>query len=759
MKIVEKSIKIGGRELTLSTGKLAKQATSAVMASYGETVVLATIVAAPLRDDPGYFPLNVNYQERLYAGGRIKGSRWVKREGRPTDDEILTSRLIDRSIRPLFPNGYKKDVQVIVTVMSVDMETSPDIVSSIAVSAAIEASTIPWNGPVAVTKIGRKEGKFVVNPTIAELGEGDMELVVSSTKDSVVMIEAGAKEVEEDSVLDGIKTAQKESDKVLLLIQDFAKEVGIKKEDFVEEKIKSEIKNEVVKATKKDFSEVLAKLARKEIGYSEYNEYKSTVLENFSEEELKDAGVAFEEVAEEIVRSGILADKRMDGRKSTDVRPLAAEVSLLPRTHGSGLFQRGETQVMSIATLGSSSLEQLIETAEGEEKKRYIHHYSMPPFSVGETGRVGFVNRREIGHGALAEKAIMPVLPSSDEFPYTMHVMSEVLSSNGSTSMASVCGSTLSLMDAGVPITSPVAGIAMGVVIESEKNYKVLSDITGLEDGNGDMDFKVAGTKKGITALQLDVKTLKVTQKILSDAVAQAKDVRIKILGVIAKAIKEPRKTLSQYAPKIKRVVISPEKIGELIGPGGKNIKQIMAETDTQIDVDDDGNVSISTNDEEGMKKAVEWVEALNKEIVAGEIYDGVVKRVEDYGAFVEILPGKDGMVHISDMSMDFVKNVADIVSLGDRVKVRVKEIDKMGRINLSMNLEGDPPKTGGRDGGDRGRDRGGRGGFGRNTSRPRGGNFRRDDRNQFSENNKNSGPHFPASRLMDSDKNRKKDF
>jgi len=751
MKRIKKSISLGGRELTLETGYLASQATGSILATYGETVVLAVVVASPLKDDPGYFPLNVNYQEKLYAGGRIKGSRWVKRDGRPTDDEVLIGRLIDRSIRPLFPIGYKKDVQITIKVLSVDLESSPDIVSAIATFAAIEASDIPWEGPVAAIKIGLKDEKFIVNPTLEDTNE-ELDLTVSATTDSIVMIEAGALELPEKRMLEAIEFAEKETAPVLKLIKDFAKEVGITKPKFITEKTDSATVNEIGKLVKKDIDSVLTKFSNKEIGYSEFSEYKQSILELFPEEKKDQASMAFEEVVQGIIRTKILSDKRPDGRKSTDVRKLLGEVSVLPRTHGSGLFMRGQTQVLSVATLGSSAMEQIIESAQGEEKKRYIHHYTMPPFSVGETGRVGFTNRREIGHGALAEKALMPVLPTPEEFPYTIQVVSEVLSSNGSTSMASVCGSTLSMMDAGVPIKAAVAGIAMGVVIKDEKNYKVLSDITGLEDGNGDMDFKVAGTKKGITALQLDVKTLKLTKKILSEAINQARDVREKILLVLDKTISKPRKNLSKYAPKIQRVGIPPEKIGELIGPGGKTIKKIMAETETQIDVDDDGNVDISTTSDENMAAAVSWVESLVKEVQPGEIYKGEVKRIENYGAFVEVLPGKDGLVHVSSMSEEFVKDPNTIVSIGDTVQVRVKKIDEMGRIDLSMILDpskekSNEPRNQGQGGGGRfgRRDFGGRGPRRdnrgpRQNSRNSGGGFRSDS----------SGPHFPASRLMD---------
>ncbi|MGB6839238.1 MAG: polyribonucleotide nucleotidyltransferase, partial [Microgenomates group bacterium] len=499
MKKIEKSIDLGGRKLTLSTGHIAQQANAAVMASYGETVVLATVVASKLKEDIGYFPLFVEYQERLYAGGRIKGSRWVKREGRPSDDDVLTARLIDRSIRPLFSKAYKKEVQVIITVLSVDLENGPDMVAGVAVSAALAASSIPWNGPVAMVKVGKKGKIHSTNPVDSELESSEMELVVSTIKDAIIMVEAGSKEVPEKEMLAGIKYAQEEGKKIIELIKDFAKEVGVKKEIVADEKKNLALQKKIKELAGDKMKDLIKKLSTKEVGYGDYDEIRNAVLESLNEEERESAGKIFDELFSAEVRKMILAGKRSDGRKPEEIRALSAEVGVLPRTHGSAIFNRGQTQALSVATLGAPSLEQSIESAEGEETKRYMHHYAMPPYSVGETGRVGYPSRREIGHGALAEKALLPVIPSEDSFPYTIRVVTEILSSNGSTSMASTCGSTLSLMDAGVPIKAPVAGIAMGLVIGDEKNYVVLSDITGLEDGSGDMDFKIAGTEDGIT--------------------------------------------------------------------------------------------------------------------------------------------------------------------------------------------------------------------------------------------------------------------
>lgn len=774
MKKIEKSIEIGGRTLTLTTGELAEQAAGAVMGRMGDTVVLATVADAPLKADLDYFPLSVDYLERLYAGGRIKGSRWVKKEGRPTDDEILCARLIDRSIRPLFPKTYKREVQVTVTVLAVDMENDPKILGAIAASAAVHASSLPWRGPVAPLTIGLVENKYKVNPTASEMKDSLMDLTVSSTKEAVLMIEAGANEVTEDQIVKGVEFAQKESKAVLKLIEDLSKEVGREREVFKEEKPSAELENQVKKLVGEKMARVVESLVHVENGRStELQDLIDAVSENVTEDDARWVPEIVDHLKKDFIREQILKKgKRPDGRKLTEVRKLSGEVEYLPRVHGSALFKRGQTHVLSVATLGAQSMGQLLESAEGEVEKRYMHQYSMPPYASGETGRFGNPGRREIGHGALAERALVPVIPSQDEFPYTIRVVSEVMSSNGSTSMASVCGSTLSLMDAGVPIKAPVAGIAMGLIIEDAKNFAVLSDIMGIEDFNGDMDFKVAGTEKGITALQLDVKTLNLTSEILAKALEQSKDARAQVMKAITDTLKGPRKSVSQYAPKIRVVKIPVEKIGEFIGPSGKNIKKLMADTGTQVDVEDDGSVSISGVDPDAMQKAVDWVEGFAKEVQPGEIYEGEVVRIMPFGAFVNILPGKDGMVHVSDMGREeFVQDANDVVKIGDKVKVRVVKIDEMGRINLSMNM--DPSKDKPREerprGGDRG-GRGGRGGFGggrRFDNRGgRGGFSRGGNRGGFGGGRRNfdrpdrgpaGGPHFPTSRLMGD--NDKKDF
>ena len=731
---VEKSIELGGRKLTLSTGGVAEQANAAVMASYGETVVLATVVSSPFKQDLGYFPLTVEYQERLYAGGRIKGSRWVKREGRPSDDEILTARLIDRSIRPLFPKEYKNEVQIIITVLSVDLENTPDIVAATAVSAALAISSIPWKGPIGVVKVGTKDGAYFTNPTDAEVATSELELMVTFADNSVVMIEASSKQVGEEKVLGGIEYAQKEAAKIIKLINELTAEVG-KKKVILEKDVKDvSLERKVSKLVGADVKGLVTKMAKKEASYFEYEEMKRAVADELSENDRAKGVNYFEELFKSEARKMLLSAKRPDGRGADDIRDLSIITSVLPRTHGSAIFKRGQTQVLTVITLGSPAMEQLIESAEGEESKRYIHHYSMPPYSVGETGRVGWPSRREIGHGALAEKALIPVIPSEEEFPYTIRVVSEVLSSNGSTSMASTCASSLSLMDAGVPIKKPVAGIAMGLVIEDSKKYAILTDITGFEDNNGDMDFKVSGTDEGITALQLDVKTLNLTLPILKQALTKAKEARLSILSQMVKAIAKPREKVSVYAPKIKVLKIPQDKIGEVIGPGGRVIRGIISETGAQVDIEDSGAVNISGMAEEGVNRALEMVEALIKEAKAGEIYDGQVKRIQPFGAFVEIFPGREGLVHVSDMSEDFVKNPSDIVKIGDKVKVRVKEIDSMGRVNLSMLLSGDKKRTTPEEGRYKPRPRFEHQQGGRRGGRP-------------------SGPHFPTSRLMDSSK------
>ncbi len=697
IKKTSTSLEIGGKTLTLEVGQLAQQATSSVLAKLGDTMVLVTVVMGKERTDIDYFPLTVEYVERLYAGGRIKGSRWVKREGRPTDDAILTARLIDRSVRPLFPKEFKKEVQIIATVLSVDGENSPDVLSVVAASAALALSPIPWKGPVGAVRIGyikdKESGKadFIVNPGIAESELSELDLIVTSLKGKTLMLEAGALQVSEDIALEGIKKAQIENNKIIDFIEDMTSKVGVKKEEIkpntellemialLEKSYRDEIVGMIKGRLSKELSGNPGEFIDKII------EEQKTKDEDFVSDK-KLIAVAVEHIMFKHIRNNTLnKGLRPDGRKIDEIRPISAQVSFLPRTHGSAIFNRGDTQALTIVTLGSPRLEQLIESAEGEESKRYIHHYNMPPYSVGEAGRLGFTSRREIGHGALGERAIMAVIPSQTEFPYTIRVVSEILSSNGSTSMAATCGSTLALMDAGVPIKKPVAGIAMGMVSNGDK-YVILTDILGLEDFSGDMDFKVAGTDSGVTAIQLDVKILGLTIEQIKEVFERARKARLFILEKMIAVIGTTRKGVSEYAPKIEQVQVPVDKIGEVIGPGGGVIKSIIATTGATVDVEDSGIVTISGTDKDTVNKAVEWVKGIVREVKVGEIFDEAeVKRILPFGAFVEFLPGKEGMVHVSKMKEGFVRNPTDVVAIGQKVKVKVIEIDDQGRTNLSM--------------------------------------------------------------------------
>ncbi|MBI4034806.1 MAG: polyribonucleotide nucleotidyltransferase [Candidatus Chisholmbacteria bacterium] len=720
--IHQTSFQVGGNKLTLETGRLANQANAAVVAKYGDTVVLSTVVMAGVRPDLDFFPLSVDYQEKLYAGGRIKGSRWVKREGKPSDEAILTSRLIDRSIRPLFPKSFKNEVQVIVTVLSVDAENDADIPAIWATAAALAISDVPWEGPVGAVRLGwakGKEGEFMVNPTYEQRAGSALDLVVASTKDAMMMVEAGANEVEETIMLEAFKAAQQENTRVVEAIEQWVKDIGMSKASFKVDQAQVELKKLLgsEKTTIKQLIEAQASLDRvKQQGLIE--SLVDKYGDRFDKSRIKEVTT---ELVEAAVRAEILrSEKRPDGRKPQEIRPISGEVGVLPRTHGSAIFQRGSTQALTVTTLGSPALEMLIESMEGEESKRYMHHYYMPPFTVGEAGRLGWPSRREVGHGALAERALEPVIPTESEFPYTIRVVSEIMSSNGSTSMASVCGSTLSLMDAGVPIKKPVAGIAMGLVNDGKKSV-VLSDIQGMEDFSGDMDFKVAGTRDGVTAMQMDVKTRGIPVEILEQALTQAKEGRLKILEEMLKVLPGPRAHISPHAPKISVVKIPEEKIGEVIGPGGRMIKKIIAETGAEINVEDDGTVTVAGMDRENIQKAVEWIKGLTREVQVGEVFEGEVKRIQPYGAFVAVSPGKEGLVHVSRMGAGFVSDPAQVVAMGQKVKVQVIRIDDMGRVDLAMMDEagkpyGPPPGTqSGRPGG---------GGFRRGPRRD-GGGFR----------------------------------
>lgn len=720
MKVITKEIEVGGSKLTLEVGRFAGQADGAVITRLGDTMVLATVVMGENKPDYDFVPLSVEYIERLYAGGKIKGSRWVKREGRPSDDAILSARLIDRSVRPLFSKNFRREVQVVVTVLSADPQHDPSLLAIVATSAALAISQIPWQGPVGAVRVGSvsRDGEetLVANPTFQDLDYSDLDLVVSGTEKSIVMVEAGAQVVTEKTVIKAFEFAQGEIAKVIRAIKELQKDVGRKKKPAVKKEVAAGIQKKVAKQVGKEIAVLAKKLATKEADWSELSELKESLVDQLGEENKKEIHQAVEALISQAVREGVLEGKtRIDGRRPDEIRPISAEVGILPRTHGSAMFLRGDTQALTVTTLGSPSLEQLVETMIGEETKRYIHHYYMPPFSVGETGRMGWPSRREVGHGALAERALEPVVPSEDRFPYTIRVVSEIMSSNGSTSQASVCGSTLSLMDAGVPIKAPVAGIAMGLISDGQKKI-VLSDILGIEDFNGDMDFKVAGTKKGITALQMDVKTLDLDLKTLEKALEQAREGRLYILDKMLAVLAGFRAQVSEYAPKIKRVSIPPDKIGTVIGPGGKVIRQLIEETGAAIDVDDDGTVNISALDQEAVEAAAAKIEGMTKEIEVGEEFEGEVQRIVPFGVFVQLVPGKDGLVHVSNMSSDFVKDPADVVAVGDLVKVKVIKVDEMGRVNLTMMENGRPVSSGRRD------DR-------RSAGRPQGRSDRRDFR------------------------------
>ncbi|MDZ7586867.1 MAG: polyribonucleotide nucleotidyltransferase [Patescibacteria group bacterium] len=659
MDIKSKTVVVNGQTITFEIGRYAEQATAAVLVKANDTVVLVTVVAGQEIPSLGYFPLSVEYQEKLYASGIIKGSRWVKREGKPTDEAILKARLIDRSIRPLFPEGYMKEVQVVAQVLSYDQTTDPDTLALCAASAALNLSPIPWHGPIAAVRIKND----------------NLDLVVSGSQDALVMVEAGANQVSEAEVLTALAAGHVEIKKIIKVIHELVKEAGSPKEEFVAKSIDAALKKQVLAKTKT----VLDDLKDMDLG-----PIQTACLKDMPEADPKSVKEIIDDYFKTALRNKTFTKKtRTDGRGLDEIRPITCEVGVLPRTHGSGVFKRGSTQALTIATLGSPRLEQLIEDMEGETSKRYIHHYNFPPFSVGEAGRMGWPSRREIGHGALAERALEPVLPDAADFPYTMRVVSEIMSSNGSTSMASVCGSTLSLMDAGVPLKKPVAGIAMGLMMEGS-NYVVLTDIQGVEDHLGDMDFKVAGTDSGITALQMDIKVPGITPEILKDALAKAKQARLSIIAIMTKTIAQPRAQVSAFAPKIATLNIPVEKIGELIGPGGKTIKKIILDTGCEVDVNDDGRVVITGVDQEKLETAKIWVSGLTREFTVGEEFDGKVVRIEPFGAFVELLPGRDGLVHVSRLSTGYIADPNTIVKMGQILHVRVREIDDQNRVSLT---------------------------------------------------------------------------
>ena len=685
----KETIEIAGKTLTLKSDYYAERATASVLVQYGETSVLATVVCGGEREDIDYFPLYVEYIEKLYAGGIIKGSRFVKREGRPSDEAILTGRLVDRSIRPLFPKDYCQEVQLILTVLSVDSENDPDIVSMIAASACLHVSSIPWQGPIGAVRVALDDkGELAVNVSNGVRQASPLDLVLSSTSDSVIMLEAAARQVSEEIVSQAIVRGQKEAKKVIEVIEKLRKACGTEKSSYQSKGVDDKLAKDVAKQFQKKIRELIEKTEKGGTGSPDLGPLFEEAAESFDGENKKEVSQVIEEIFQDEVRTKILKTGiRLDGRKPDEIRKIDTEIALIPRVHGSGMFKRGQTQSLTIVTLGSPALEQLIEGMEGEETKRYIHHYNALPFSVGETGRIGWPRRREIGHGALAEKALLPVIPDEDKFPYTIRIVSEILCQNGSTSMAATCASTLALMDAGVPITTPVAGIAIGLMADkSTDQYRLLTDIAGVEDHGGDMDFKVAGTSKGVTAIQLDVKSRQIKPKILEEALLKAKAARTIVLEKIKQTIDSPRLQISEYAPKIAVLHIDPDKIGEVIGPGGRMIRRIIKETDTAIDVDDEGRVSITGVDKEKVGQAIAWIEGLTREVEVGETFEGTVKRLAPFGAFVEILPNRDGLVHVSEMSAEYVKDPAEILKIDQQVKVRVKEVDeKSGKVGLSM--------------------------------------------------------------------------
>lgn len=683
------SVDLEGKNLQIEVSRLAEQTNGSVLARLGDTMVLATAVMTKRqREGIDYLPLTVEYEEKFYAAGKISGSRFIKREGRPSEEAILAGRLIDRAIRPRFNQRIRNDIQIVLTVLSLDPDNDPDIVALNAASAALMISDIPWSGPVSAVRIGSKEGKFLINPTYAERENSDLDLVVAGFDRKINMIEAGAREVSEDNLGEALILAQKYLEKISDFQKKIAAEIGQKKQEVAILTENPELKKEIKNILGDDLEKAIYE-KDKQIRQNKIAEVRESLINRLKEKEktdddLKLADLIFDEEIDEIVSRNILEyEKRPDGRRLNELRELYAEVGLLPRTHGSGLFIRGNTQTLSILTLGSPGDEQTIEGMEFEGKKRFMHHYNFPPYSVGEIGRLQ-PGRREIGHGALVERALLPLIPSREEFPYTIRIVSEILSSNGSSSMASVCGSTLALMDAGVPIKKPAAGIAMGLIMKNENEYKILTDIQGPEDHHGDMDLKVAGTRDGITALQMDVKIEGVTPKILKETFLQAKEARLQILDKIESVISAPRPNLSPLAPRITVLKINPEKIGTIIGPGGKVINEIIAQTGVAIDIEDDGTVFITSPNEESAGKAISRVKALTRELKVGEIIEGKVSRILDFGAIVDLIPGQDGLLHISELAPWRVEKTEDIIKIGDVIPVKIKKVEE-GKISLSL--------------------------------------------------------------------------
>jgi len=688
---------LAGQTLSIEVGKLAEQANGACTVRYGDTMVFVAVTASDTpREGIDFFPLSVDFEEKLYAVGRIPGG-FIKREGRPTEKAILTSRLIDRPIRPLFPEGFRNDVVVVATAQSIDPEYPPEVFAMIGSSVALSISDIPFSGPTGTVAVGMVDGEYIINPNSLQREKSKLHLIVSGTKDAIMMVEAGANEISEEEILEAIMFAHDYIKDLVELQEQIIREVGKSKMEYTvfipEEDLEQKVREY---ATEKIAASIQA--ADKQVREENMKEAKEHVLGHFAEifpEREKEIEEVINNITKEVVRSRILNEGiRPDGRSMNEIRPLSSEVGLLPRTHGSGLFKRGQTQVLTVCTLGAKADVQILDGLWEDEYKRYIHHYNFPPYSVGEARTSRGPGRREIGHGFLAERALEPMIPSIDDFPYTIRLVSEVLSSNGSSSMASVCGSTLALMDAGVPIKAPVAGIAMGLINDEDSNkVAILTDIQGLEDFLGDMDFKVAGTKNGITAIQMDIKIKGIEREILEQALEQARIGRLHILDSMLKVIDKPREELSPYAPKIIQTTIHPDKIRDVIGPGGKIINKIISETGVKIDIEDDGHVFISSPNQESAERALEIIKGLTKDVEAGDIYNGKVVRIMNFGAFVEILPGKEGLVHISKLAHNRVEKVEDVVSVGDEISVKVTDVDSQGRINLSHKDTIPPPE------------------------------------------------------------------
>jgi len=676
-------LELGGRELIVELRNLAEQANGSALIQYGETLILSTAVLSKTERDVDFFPLTVDYEERFYAAGKILGSRYIRRESRPSDEAILTARLIDRAIRPRFPEDFFQEVQTIITCLSWDKENDPDIIGLLGASLALSLSDIPWSGPIGALRIGRVGEEFILNPTYEERRKCDLDMVLTGIEEKgdvlINMIEAEGQEIPEEIILKACQFAKPHLKKIIDFQNQITKKEGKEKIKLLTSAQEPELE--------KEFKEFLGNRLEKSLEQSEKLKEELSVFieENYPGKEKIVKGL-FEKEMERVLHKNILEKgKRPDGRKLDELRKISCEAGLLPRTHGSGLFCRGETKTLSILTLGAPGDVKLMEGMEIVGKKRFMHHYNFPPYSTGEVKPMRGPGRREIGHGMLAEKALFPLVPAFEEFPYTIRAVSEILSSNGSTSMASVSSASLALMDAGVPLKSPAAGISMGLVTDEKGDYKILTDIQGPEDHYGDMDFKIAGTKKGITAIQMDVKIKGITEEIFKNALSQGKKARLEILESMAKVLEKPRAELSPFAPRILILQINPDKIREVIGPGGKMINEIIAETGADIDIEDSGIIYVTSEKEESAKKAVDWIKNITREVKVGEIFQGKVKRIMDFGAFVEILPKQDGMIHISRLSPHRVNRVEDVVRIGDTVTVKVIEIDEQGRINLSL--------------------------------------------------------------------------